>query len=220
MTTAHIVRKPEPCNQTPPEHEGDKQTHFHVEDGRVCWWDPIKGEWVTVNSRHESVGEAEPQEVPKGLYPKFFVKRVDGRDAPGGDRHDAQQAYFVLDPIFDPHARPALALYALVARERGDVELADDIEANLRQINAYVGSVVEEGADPESLKRPLRVVATFTYPGYRAHYLDEESGQPMPVHDMARVDEQNLRDGTVTLIDADSWGDDPGGESISVLPDA
>lgn len=51
-------------------------------------------------------GAAEP---PAGLYGKFYVSRVDGRDRPGGDREDAE--YFVLDTAHDPHARNALYAY-------------------------------------------------------------------------------------------------------------
>ncbi|OWY39365.1 hypothetical protein CEK28_08585 [Xenophilus sp. AP218F] len=45
-----------------------------------------------------------------GLYPKFTVRRNDGRDQPGGDRAGAD--YFVLDRTFDPYAIPALLAYA------------------------------------------------------------------------------------------------------------
>ena len=44
------------------------------------------------------------------LYPKFQVKRTDGRDEPGGDKEGAR--YFVLDYANDPKARIALAAYA------------------------------------------------------------------------------------------------------------
>lgn len=46
----------------------------------------------------------------KGLYGKFNVSRVDGRDAPGGDKAGAY--YYVLDLTHDPFARVALAAYA------------------------------------------------------------------------------------------------------------
>lgn len=46
----------------------------------------------------------------QGLLNKFSVHRQDLRDAPGGDRQDAQ--YFVLDCTYDPHARAALLAYA------------------------------------------------------------------------------------------------------------
>lgn len=45
-----------------------------------------------------------------GLYQKFSVKRIDGRDAPGGDREGAE--YFTLDLTHDPFAKIALMAYA------------------------------------------------------------------------------------------------------------
>lgn len=45
-----------------------------------------------------------------GLFKKFNVSRVDGRDRPGGDKENA--FYFVLDIANDPFARDALATYA------------------------------------------------------------------------------------------------------------
>lgn len=47
---------------------------------------------------------------PPGLYRKFDVRRVDGRDAPGGDREGAE--YIVLDLTYDEHARTAALAYA------------------------------------------------------------------------------------------------------------
>lgn len=50
--------------------------------------------------------------MPKdgAIYGKFNVSRVDGRDAEGGDKADAE--YFVLDITHDPYAREALMFYA------------------------------------------------------------------------------------------------------------
>ena len=45
-----------------------------------------------------------------GFYRKFIVSRVDGRDAPGGDREGAE--YFTLDLTHDPYARAAVLAYA------------------------------------------------------------------------------------------------------------
>lgn len=47
---------------------------------------------------------------PPGIYRKFDVRRVDGRDAPGGDREGAE--YIVLDLTYDEHARTAALAYA------------------------------------------------------------------------------------------------------------
>lgn len=46
----------------------------------------------------------------RGLYGKFFIRRVDGTDAPG-KKHDGCH-YFVLDLDHDRHAIPALRAYA------------------------------------------------------------------------------------------------------------
>lgn len=46
-----------------------------------------------------------------GLQKRFYVRRYDNRDAPGGDREGT--SYFVLDPANDPAARKALKFYAL-----------------------------------------------------------------------------------------------------------
>lgn len=49
--------------------------------------------------------------VNRGIYGKFIVNRVDGRDSPGGDKTNAK--YFVLDYANDQYAKKALAHYAL-----------------------------------------------------------------------------------------------------------
>jgi hypothetical protein len=51
--------------------------------------------------------DADPE---RGLYQKFQVSRLDGRDAPGGEREGAE--YFVLDLTYDPFAVFALEAYA------------------------------------------------------------------------------------------------------------
>jgi cation transport regulator ChaC len=45
-----------------------------------------------------------------GLYSKFYIERVDGRDQPGGDRENA--IYYVLDLVHDEFAKVAMAAYA------------------------------------------------------------------------------------------------------------
>lgn len=62
----------------------------------------------------------------KGLYGKFWVRRRDGRDEPGGDKEAA--AYFVLDFVHDPHALPALLAYA-DSVEADEPALAADLRA-------------------------------------------------------------------------------------------
>ena len=46
----------------------------------------------------------------RGIYHKFNVQRVDGRDAPGEKHEDC--FYFVLDVTHDPFALGALETYA------------------------------------------------------------------------------------------------------------
>lgn len=64
----------------------------------------------------------------EGLSEKFHVRRVDGRDSPGGDKADAK--YFVLDYVHDPYARFAVAAYANKC-ESMCPELASDLRAAL-----------------------------------------------------------------------------------------
>lgn len=59
-----------------------------------------------------------------GFYRKFNVSRVDGRDAPGGDREGAE--YFTLDLKHDPFARVAVLAYA-TACEKELPLLAEDL---------------------------------------------------------------------------------------------
>lgn len=53
---------------------------------------------------------AEKTTQPEGRYRKFEVRRVDGRDQPGGDRAGAE--YMVLDLTYCPYARAAGLFYA------------------------------------------------------------------------------------------------------------
>ena len=46
----------------------------------------------------------------RGLYNKYEVHRVDGKDAPG-EKHNGCR-YFVLDLDHDPHAQAALRAYS------------------------------------------------------------------------------------------------------------
>lgn len=64
-----------------------------------------------------------------GLFHKFHVSRVDGKDAPGEKHHGAR--YFVLDLDNDPHSRPALRAYAESCEEalpQLATELLDQID--------------------------------------------------------------------------------------------
>lgn len=82
-----------------------------------------------------------------GLYQKFWVRRVDGRDLPGGDRQGA--AYFVLDVVNDPFARQALM--ACWSACRWDLpELAAGLDALLRELEAGV----KDGPAVKALREP------------------------------------------------------------------
>jgi len=68
-------------------------------------------------------------DIPKrrvGLYPKFIVKRSDGKHRKG-QKHEGCK-YLVLDLTHDPHAMPAVLAYAKSARADGYGPLADDLE--------------------------------------------------------------------------------------------
>ncbi len=63
-----------------------------------------------------------------GLFNKFIVKRVDGKDKPW-QKHDGCD-YFVLDLTHDPHALPALKSYA-DSCESEYPNLAEDLRKKL-----------------------------------------------------------------------------------------
>lgn len=70
-----------------------------------------------------------------GEYNKFYVDRVDERDAPGGDRHGAD--YLVLDLTFDKHAMAGLKAYA-DAVEADYPQFAADLRARIPQSTAPI----------------------------------------------------------------------------------
>lgn len=86
-----------------------------------------------------------------GLYRKFNVSRVDGRDAPGGDRHGAR--YFVLDLDHDPRAREALRTYADEC-EDDYPQLAADLRAQIDRIHPGPFVTVPETALPNGTVVP------------------------------------------------------------------
>jgi len=63
-----------------------------------------------------------------GLYGKFYVSRVDGKDLPFGSKENAK--YFVLDYENDPYARKALRAYANACRQEFP-DLAADLYQEL-----------------------------------------------------------------------------------------
>lgn len=66
----------------------------------------------------------------QGLHQKYYVARVDGKDAPGGPKENAR--YFVLDYINDPIAKVALREYALRCKDEYP-QLADDLLKELSE---------------------------------------------------------------------------------------
>ncbi len=66
-----------------------------------------------------------------GLYKKYYVSRVDGRDKRGEKHYDCD--YFVLDLFHDPHAAPALLAYIASCRDEYP-KLAEDLEAEAIRI--------------------------------------------------------------------------------------
>lgn len=65
----------------------------------------------------------------RGLYGKYTVHRVDGKDQPGGSKQDAE--YFVLDYMHDPFAIEALKFYAFKCKDEYP-QLSADIWMKLR----------------------------------------------------------------------------------------
>ena len=226
----------EPCERPAPTGD-DPAAHTHDDDGRVCAWDDAHGEWLTVRAVPKEQSPdlvmsppdidlpaypPAPDQKEVGIYPKFFVRRIDGRDQDGGDREDAKQGYFVLDPVFDPAARPALALYSMLARQMGYEKLADDLDHNLRVLAQHVGAALEQGAEPDPKDvRPLRAVATWTYDATREHYLDPQAAIGLDnctADVMAGVDQRNYAENTISIDDVLSLAtDDP---DVRILPNA
>lgn len=96
------------------------------DEGRVLF--PSFGQTDT----QTDVATPQAEEQATGLYGKFHVERVDGKDRPGGPREGAR--YFVLDYVNDPVARIALRAYVTELRKRGiEPDLATDLN---REINA------------------------------------------------------------------------------------
>jgi len=69
------------------------------------------------------MADKETPQSKRGLYGKYLVRRVDGRDEAGGDRENAD--YFILDLTYDDHARAALAAYAKSCEEQYPALSAD-----------------------------------------------------------------------------------------------
>lgn len=63
------------------------------------------------------------QDNDRGLYDKYTVTRLDGRDRPG-EKHDGCR-YFVLDVTHDPYAPAALRAYVEACRAERPALAAD-----------------------------------------------------------------------------------------------
>lgn len=57
-----------------------------------------------------------PTDETRGLYSKYYVKRADGTDEPGGQHANCD--YFVLDMTHDPFAGPAMRAYERHCRDK------------------------------------------------------------------------------------------------------
>jgi len=93
-----------------------------------------------------------------GLYDKFSVRRLDGKDQEGGPKEGAK--YFVLDYVNDPLAAFALLAYAHAARRSGFTELYEDLlraATEDARLSLFVSSAVEQGLE-EAYNRLLRAV--------------------------------------------------------------
>ncbi len=62
--------------------------------------------------------------LDRGFYRKFYVRREDGKSAPGEKHHGCN--YFCLDLDHDPYAGPAILAYAEACEERLPM-LAEDL---------------------------------------------------------------------------------------------
>lgn len=69
-----------------------------------------------------------------GLYTKFQVYRVDGRDSMPYDKHFGCQ-YFVLDLTHDPYALHAIIAYAAACKNTHPKLSKDLVERALEMLN-------------------------------------------------------------------------------------
>jgi hypothetical protein len=136
---------------------------------------------------------------PQG--PEFTVRRTDGKDAPGEEFADARMTYCVLDPVYDPAARPAMALYAALCRRiPGREHLAETLEHNLGVLAEEVSGILESLEHPNG--RTLRAVATWAYPVDPADYPGVKR-----LAEMASLDQDHLGKGLLAIEDLSSAAD-------------
>lgn len=119
--------EPEPAPQ-PVEQEGDSFAWPPQEAAAVAPDDGVESDSPVA----QDVATPQAEEQSVGLYGKFHVERVDGKDRPGGPKEGAK--YFVLDYVNDPVARIALRAYVTELRRQGiESDLAEELN---REINA------------------------------------------------------------------------------------
>ena len=109
------------------------------------------------NKTEQAVTDALPERdttktaEQQGLFRKFDVRRVDGRDQLGGKHHGCR--YYVLDVDHDPYAAAALGAYADACRE-SHPELARDLREKwgaADTINTLRAQLAEAKKDSERL---------------------------------------------------------------------
>jgi len=96
------------------------------------------------------LAQPEPKPTDKaktGIYQKFVVVRVDGKDEPGGKHHDCE--YFVMDLDHDKHAPAAMAAYAQSCK--------DEYPVLSSEILARFPSPPDQSARIAELERALMV---------------------------------------------------------------
>lgn len=127
---------PSPADQpVPPAQPGVPGLHVHHLDARG--FDALLADLHRLPVAMPGAPATTPP--PPGSRDLFHVARLDGRDAPGGDRAGAR--YFVLDVAHDPHAGPALRAYAnACAREDAALAVALDREAREAERRAFVAA--------------------------------------------------------------------------------
>ena len=129
-----------------------------------------------------------------GLFGKFIVNRVDGRDAPG-EKH-AGCEYFVLDLSHDSHALPAIAAYAQSCEQEYPA-LAADLKSKIIGTEQAKSEFI---LVPETTLPDGTIVASFRVARYPMS--KGASGAPLSVADRAPWVEINYEDTRKVCEDA------------------
>jgi hypothetical protein len=88
----------------------------------------------------------------KGIYAKFKVERLDGRDQPGEKHH--QCSYFVLDISCDPHALAAVKAYGESCAEDYPMLSADLLRHAEVMAERFAEKTEPEKTDDENKTEP------------------------------------------------------------------